>query len=191
MAAKHFTSRTGNVNWLRLARRAGCIGLILVTRSGLGQTNLTWSSGVWTNQPVYRLLAPSDFQRLHYYYLAQPNSPAPGTEQHVFTLGPSGTWNNDWNSKVVPRPTRNALNAVTAQQVDLFRRAGMFTNGVWQIVTSQTNIPLSSLNPTPASYAQIRAVIDHDQMLRQVSQLKLSLSATGVASNATPAAPSQ
>jgi hypothetical protein len=67
----------------------------------------------------------------------------------------------------------------------------MFTNGVWQIVTSQTNIPLSSLNPTPASYAQIRAVIDHDQMLRQVSQLKLSLSATGVASNATPAAPSQ
>src|SRR5271169_4683968 len=111
-------------------------------RPAIAQTNLTQSGSAQTNAPSYRLPAPTDFQRLQYYYAAYPNSPAPGTEHGIFTLGGDNTWSGNWNSSVVPQPTRAQLNAITPQQVDVFRRAAVFTNGTWQIVTSTTNVPL-------------------------------------------------
>jgi hypothetical protein len=65
--------------------------------------------------------------------------------------------------------------------VDVFRRAAVFTNGMWQITTSLTNIPLSSLNLSASSYAQIRAAADRAQKLRQLRQLDQSLGVTSVA----------
>ncbi len=188
MAAKHFTSRAWNVSWLWLMRCIVFIGMVSLSRACLGQTNLTAPTVVWTNSSVYRLVTPSDFQRLHYYYLAQTNSPGPGTEHHVFTLGPKATWNNDWNSAVVPQPTRKQLNAISAQQVDLFRRAGTFTNGTWQVITSLTNIPLSSLKLSASSYTWVRAAVDHDQLLRQIAQIERSSGGTSETSNVTPVA---
>jgi hypothetical protein len=125
-----------------------------------------------TNAFPRGLAAPTDFQRLQYYYATYPASPAPGTEHGIFTLQRNNVWSGDWNSSIVPAPTRAQLNAITPQQVDVFRRAAVFTNGAWQIVTSATNIPLSSLGLTPSSYAQIRAAADHDQILRQCNQIQ-------------------
>jgi hypothetical protein len=148
---------------------------MIQSQPSIAQTNQMQSGSTQTNVqagPIYSPPAPIDFQRLQYYYAAYPSSPAPGTEQGVFTLNPDRTWSGTWNSSTVPAPTRSQLNAITAQQVDVFQLAGVFTNGVWQIVTSTTNIPLSSLNLTASSYAQIRTTAVHDQMLRQCHQLE-------------------
>jgi hypothetical protein len=138
----------------------------------MAQTNQT-QSGSQTNF-TFQLPAPTDFQRLQYYYAAYPSSPGPGAEHGIFTVGNNSSWNGDWNSTVVPAPTRTQLNAITPQQFDLFNRAGVFTNGAWEIATSVTNVTLSSLNPTASSYAQIRAAATHDQQTRLCQQLQQS-----------------
>jgi hypothetical protein len=130
--------------------------LFLPALTATAQTNLSTSGSTLTNSFPYRLPAPTDFQRLQYYYAAYPSSPAPGVEHAIFSVGAGSTWNGSWSSSVVPAPSRSQLNAITAPQVDIFRRAAMFTNGTWQIVTPGTNTPLSSLNLTPSSYMQIR-----------------------------------
>jgi hypothetical protein len=114
---------------------------------------------------IIRLPTPTDFQRLQYYYALSENSPAPGSEQAIFTVGDDRSWNGDWNSSVVPKPSRAQLNAITPAQVDLFNRAGAYTNGAWRIVTSQTNVPLSALTITSSMYMQIRATAGRDKQL--------------------------
>jgi len=157
------------------------LAALLLSRPCMAQTNLTGSSGSVTNAYPYQLPVPSDFQRLQYYYAAYSSSPAPGTELGIFTLQANNVWSGDWNSSIVPAPTRTQLNALTPQQVDIFRRAGVYTNGSWQIVTSATNTPLSSLSLTPSSYAQIRATADRDRVLQQYSQFLQSTGATSLA----------
>src|SRR5437867_6130557 len=122
---------------------ASCFWLLAV--AGFAQTNSTLFATMSTNALLARLSAPTDFQRLQYYYAAQRNSPPPGREHGIFTLRADRTWSGDWNSRVVSRPTRAQLSAIPAQQVDLFHRAGVFTNGACNIATSRTNIPLPTL----------------------------------------------
>jgi hypothetical protein len=144
----------------RLPLRGGVLALFLAVLfpalPATAQTNLSTSGSTLTNSFPYRLPTPTDFQRLQYYYASYPSSPAPGAEHAIFTVGTGNTWNGSWSSSVVPAPSRSQLNAITAPQVDIFRRAAVFTNGTWQIVTPGTNTPLSSLNLTPSSYMQIR-----------------------------------
>jgi hypothetical protein len=173
--SKWNSPRAKSVVVLMLAFASPCL-----TLQCIGQTNLTQSSGSQTNGYPYRLIALTDFQRLQYYYAAYPSSPAPGTEHAIFSVGDNGIWNGDWNSSTVPSPTRTQLSAITAQQVDIFRRAGVFTNGTWQIVTSATNIPLSSLSLGSSSYAQIRATADRDRILQQCHQFEQSSTATSL-----------
>lgn len=163
----------------RNARYSGCVLLVFLIvllfvfplRQNIAQTNLTQSGFGQTNAPNYWLPAPTDFQRLQYYYAAYQGSPAPGTEHGVFTLRADNTWSGDWNSNVVPMPTRAQLGAITSQQVDLFQRAAVFTNSTWQIITSLTNIPLRSLNLSASSYAQIRAAAQYDKLVQQCQRL--------------------
>src|ERR1017187_2027198 len=141
------------------------LAVLFLSRPAMAQTNLTQSGSGQTNAPAYHLRGPTDFQRLQYYYTAYTGSPAPGTEHGIFTLRPDHTWTGDWNSFVVPSAPRDQLDAITSQQVDGFRRAAVFTNATWQIVTSQTNISLSSLKLSASSYGQIRAEADRAQKL--------------------------
>jgi hypothetical protein len=129
----------------------GLIAVSILSRSTVGQTNLTQSGGAGTNVPP----ALADTYRLEYYYAAWTNSPAPGTESNIFTVNTNGTWNGDWNSQLVPAPSRSQLNRITTQQLVLFLQAGAFENGMWQIITSTTNIPLVSLKLTASTYTQI------------------------------------
>lgn len=145
--------------------------------TGFAQTNLAQSVSAPTNAPTYQLSAVSDFQRLQYYYAAQPNSPAPGTERSVFTLNADRKWSGVWNSKIVPKPTRQQLDAIKTEQVDLFRRAGKFVDGTWQIVTSRTNIPLSALSVDAESYARLRALADIAEAERKLEQAEQALEA--------------
>jgi len=98
------------------------LAALLLSRPCMAQTNLTGSGSSVTNAYPYQLPAPTDFQRLQYYYAAYSSSPAPGTEHGIFTLQANNVWSGDWNSSAVPAPTRTQLNAITAQQVDVFRR---------------------------------------------------------------------
>jgi hypothetical protein len=132
------------------------------------------AEGASTNLLV-RLPAISDFQRLQYYYAAQPASPAPGTERGIFTLKPDRTWSGDWNSTAVPKPTTRQLQAVTAEQVDLFKRAAVYQDGVWQIATSRTNIPLAQLTLTPELHARLTAIIERDVALKEYQQAEEKL----------------
>jgi hypothetical protein len=150
--------------------------------SALAQTNVSSAASATSNalatvKAQYRLLAPSDFQRLQFYYASQPDSPAPGTERGIWTLKEDRTWSGDWHSKLVARPTRAQLDAISAQQVDLFRRAGKFVDGSWQIVTSRTNIPLATLSVDAESYAQLRALADIAEAERKLEQAEKALEA--------------
>jgi hypothetical protein len=140
-------------------------------RVGFAQTNLTQTDSTQTNLS-FGLPAPTDFQRLQYYYASYQNSPAPGTEHDIFTVGNNRSWNGDWNSTVVPTPSRAQLNAISPAQVDLFNRAATYTNGSWQIVTSQTNIPLSALTITSSMYMQIRATAGRDKQLANCQRIQ-------------------
>jgi hypothetical protein len=139
--------------------------------SSLSSGSLIVSNASSTASAAYRLPTPSDFQRLQYYYAASPKNPGPGSEHAIFTLKPDRTWSGDWNSKVVPKPTRKDLEAITPQQVDLFRQAGAFAAGGWQIATTETNIALSTLSVTADSYPLLRAIIERDQALRKYQSL--------------------
>ena len=115
------------------------IGLVAVScfsRSSMGQTNVMQSGGaVGTNGLLIGVSGVADFYRLQYYYAARTNSHALGTETNIFTVTQNGSWNNDWNSLLVPKPTRSQLKAITAEQLDLFRLAAVFTNSAWEIIT--------------------------------------------------------
>ena len=140
----------------------------------MADTNLPESA---TNSATFRLSSLSDFQRLQYYYAAQPNSPAPGTERGIFSLGADRKWSGEWNSQVVTRPTRQQLNAITPEQADLFRRAGKYVNGAWQIATSRTNIPLATLSVNAESYARLRAITELDAAARKLVNAEKALEA--------------
>jgi len=161
-----------------------CLSFVVLTvllsvfplRVGIAQTNLTQTGSTQTNLS-FALPAPTDFQRLQYYYASYQNSPAPGTEQGIFTVGSNRTWSGDWNSGVVPTPSRAQLNAITPAQVDLFNRAATYTNGMWQIVTSQTNLPLSALTVISSStYMQIRITAARDKQLATCQRIQLQVS---------------
>lgn len=140
-----------------------CIGFAQADQLQLapGQTNV-----------VYQVPTPTDLQRLQYYYASYQNTPAPGTEQAVFALNADRTWSGTWNSSVVPAPSRAQLDALTPQQVDLFRRAGVYTNGAWRVMTSQINSPLSTLTVSSSTYAQIRGTADRDHQLARHQRLQ-------------------
>jgi hypothetical protein len=144
-------------------------------RLGFAQTNVTQTGSTQTNL-TFGLPAPTDFQRLQYYYASYQNSPPPGTEHGIFTIGSDHSWSGVWNSTVVPMPSRTQLNAITPAQVDLFNRAGAYTNGSWQIVTSQTNIPLSALTITSYIYTQIRITAGRDKQLATCQQIQSQIS---------------
>jgi hypothetical protein len=127
--------------------------------------------------PALRKAGLADFQRLQYYYAAHPASPAPGTERGVFTLKADRTWSGDWNSKVVPKPTRAQLDAITAEQVDLFKRAARFHDGRWQVVTSEGNVPVAELATTKVDYERLRVAAERDKLAKQVQQLDAVLRA--------------
>ena len=95
----------------------------------------------------------------------------------MFTVGDDRVWTGTWNSRVVPKPTRAQLAAITPAQVDLFRRAGVYRTGAWQIATSRTNIPLAQLTLTPASYQRLSLIIDRDQAQRRYQQLDQQIQA--------------
>jgi hypothetical protein len=125
---------------------------------------------------VARLPVLSDFQRLQYYYAAQPGSPAPGVEQRVFTLRADRTWSGDWRSKVVAKPTRRQLSAITPQQFDVYRRAAKYVNGAWRVTTASTNFPLASLSALDGvTYQKIRLSVERDQLQQRVQQLDQKL----------------
>jgi hypothetical protein len=150
--------------------------------SALAQTNVSSAASATSNalataKAQYRLPAPSDFQRLQFYYASQPDSPAPGTERGIWTLKEDRTWSGDWHSKLVARPTRAQLDAITPQQVDLFRRAATFRDGAWQIATSRTNIPLSQLSVTASDYSALRVIIERDQAWQKYQQTEAAVQA--------------
>lgn len=62
-------------------------------------------------------------------------------------------------------PTQSQLNAITVQDVNQFEGSAVLSNGVWRMITAQTNIPLSSLtgihSRMPISNAFSKVVIAH------------------------------
>lgn len=150
----------------------------MLARSAPAQTNAALSVGSRSNvAAAVKLPAVTDFQRLQYYYAAHPASPPPGAERAVFTLTADRAWSGDWNSTRVPKPTREQLGAITPAPVELFRRAGQYLGGRWQIVTSRTNIPLSELKLTGAAYERLSLIIERDQALRRYQRLEQRLQA--------------
>ena len=154
------------------------VGAASPPRPAVAQTNLALSGSTRSNAvAAVKLPAVTDFQRLQYYYAAHPSSPPPGTERAVFTLTPERAWAGDWNSTRVPKPTRSQLSAITPAQVDLFKRAGNYVGGRWQITTSRTNIPLSQLTLTGAAYERLSLIIERDQALRRYQKLEQKVQA--------------
>lgn len=157
----------------------GVLGGVAVTPVGFSQTNQVPIGGSPTggvSAVANRLPTPSDFQRLQYYYAAAPNSPVPGSERKVFTLRPDRRWSGDWRSKVVAKPTRAQLAAITPVQFEVFRRAAAYTNGAWRVSTPVTNFTLATLGSLDATtYHRLRLSVERAQLQRQLQQLDQKL----------------
>ena len=126
---------------------------------------------------VAQLRPPSDFQRLQYYYAAHPASPAPGSEPGLFTIDANRQWTGDWTSTVVPAPTRAQLDAITAPQVDVLKRAAVYRDGAWRVATAKADVPLSELVLTPQTYAEISLLAERARLQKQLEQLDAQLNA--------------